>query len=197
MAHSSRGRKLGLSTSSAVYPPCNLGQVTGTSSWASGCHLSAGVIMASRQRVVARFSLANQHRVLEQCLLQGGLYNVSCFCHHWIPAQGTVVPEGAGVTSHRGRQAALRLRASCMKEVRFSQLAEMWGKEPLAEGTAWRKTPSHKMASDGVPGVHVPPKRLGLDPANGGMWPLDGCWERFLALKNGQEGRRQGDQARG
>lgn len=101
------------------------------------------------------------------------------------------------LTSHRGRQAALRLRAGCMKEVRFSQLAEMWGKEPLAEGTAWRKTPSHKMASDGVSGAHVPPKRLGLDPANGGMWPLDGCWERFLALKNGQEGRRQGDQAGG
>lgn len=134
-----------------------------------GLRSPAGVITASRQSVVASFSLANPRRVLRTVsAVWEGLCNVSRFHRHRIPAQGTVVPVGAGVTSCRGRQAAPRLRAGCRKEVRFSQVEEMWGKGSPAEGTAWRKTPSHEMPSDEVSGPHVPPKGLGLDPANVG-----------------------------
>lgn len=52
--------------------------------------------------------------------------------------------------------------------MRFSQVEEMWGKGSPAEGTAWRKTLSHEMPSDEVSRPHVPPKGLGLDPANVG-----------------------------
>lgn len=138
----------------------------------------AGVITASRQSVVASFSLANPRRMLRTVsAVWEGLCNVSRFHRHRIPAQGTVVPVGAGVTSCRGRQAAPRLRAGCRKEVRFSQVEEMWGKGSPAEGTAWRKTRVTKCQVMRYLGLMCHLRGLGSILLMWGMWPFDGRWE--------------------
>ena len=75
------------------------------------------------------------------------------------PSSEDLCPSG----SHRGGQAALRVRAGFLEE--------MWGKVSLAEGTAYTKTLRHKVASAGVSGAHGPHWGLGLVPLMWGCGP--------------------------
>lgn len=76
-------------------------------------------------------------------------------------------------------------------------MEETWGKVSLAEGTACTKTLKHEMASDGVSGAHGSHKGRELILLVWRMWSLDCCGEVPDTVKNGQEGRKQGDQVTG